>query len=1315
MSRLPLRDLIISKTRPQTTLSLVPAFQQQAREMVETYIFTDTIRAHFEEILESVARGHGQGFWVQAEYGAGKTHFLVVLSALLSNLDGELWDLVNDDAIRSYRRRLGDFRLFPVVVSLRGEGGADPFLGRALLDVLLEEGFQRALKYADLEDQVQVTAAEDLLVWLQSKASQAIRKEAEDFVRRRTGRTLDAYRDDEGIDALGSLIAEYCATAGIRPEIVSSVKGRLAHIYQQLTRTDGPGYDGLLVVIDEYEGWQKSHNTEEELSADAELLETLGYLLPRDLGYRVFTVVASQSSVPAKLRGEQEGDRFINIPLLAQENERDYDVIVSRRVRALNEDRMPEINEHYDYYTQHFAFAQDLNMEEFYDIFPFQPRCFEVVRRITARDLPTTRSGLFVFWEVVNQPELLDRTMLIRVSDLLTSRHLVEDCLTTTVYKDAYQAYKAACESLELFGLEPDDLSLARDVLSTLFLWHLAFLEAPRRMSLQDLAQATLTTDDFMRAEDNVAYVLSQVRALPQIDFDNESAQFVPAGGEGPSVVTIFNKEKQRAARDRYRLQSAWTDSLFFTPRDTGGAPGLFHEFSVDERATHRVQSRHLEYPGEVIVTTGWRLDYGMSLPKEDVHFRLVILTPVAAQSVRPTDLQDSRIAVIVPGEMTDEARDAAAAYLAWNSMREAYQNKTGREAEEVRSWLDTQRRGILDALVATHLKLYQAGRVITRDDLAINARDAFGRGGGNEARIAYIVEQLLTAAYPQLPIDPDQLRGTLTPAEAGKVFAGYFDKNPRSASMAAVRNYGIALGLSHPDQPTRFAPQSPRVFELIETMLDERGGAELPVWQLYDKLSTAPYGLPYVLIQLYLLAFVRRGAPRVDLLLKTRHNLRTRDRQPLNRDRLTASTVVDLEWKPGLESSFDALVPAVGPTWNDALGYAREIADDLRATTDQAEIEAQNVRLRGALESLKDDVVSQRRSLEVLTGTLAASLPDEATQALDRLEELTADLPTDHSAFYERAEEVFGASPDALRADMQTFIRLRPLAAGAAEIGAVKRYLDDVALRSTDRELSADRMTLLAQLRLETLVESPETWDRLREDFSRFRARYQNAYQKHHRDYYAALARLRDELVDVPRRLEALGLLNRIEGLGAPLGDDLTGRYEALRSRLQPCPVTKVTAVSVEHNPTCDQCPRPLRLTDAPPEDDVQAFLRDLTRALDDKRRQLASEAISRVLAQGDRDDMATFLNAVRAADLAALVDVMSPDLADFIERLLADEAILTTDTDVLAQLARRFPSLEESEIDEVVAELRRLLQEAFAQVQAAHPDKKTVRLNLR
>jgi hypothetical protein len=1314
MKRLPIQELITQKPRPILTPSLGPAFQSQAQEMVASYIFTETIHGYFEEILDMIARGRGQAFWLQAEYGAGKTHFLVTLAALLAGGDDAIWQAVQDDQIRLAQSRLGATRLFPVILSLRGEGAGDPHLGRSLLDVLLEEGFQRALEIAHLEERIRITSAEDILDWFDHKASPAIRADAEAFIRQRSGQSLAAYRDQEGIEAATKLLRDYFNAVGIRPDIAVGVKARLGHIYRQLTDPAGANYSGVLVVIDEYEGWAKGHNTPEELSRDAELLETLGFLLPHDLGYQLYTVVASQSAAPAKLQGSQAGDRFINIPLLAQANVRDYDVIISRRARSLNEDHSPEINDHYRYYSQHFAFGQGFTEAEFRDIFPFQPRCFEAIRRITARDLPTARSGLLVFWEVINQAELLQETRLIRLADMIRSPHLVEDCLSKTIYKEAHNAYQTALEALTVADIEPEDLPLANDILTTLYLWYLAFMEQPHRMSLKELAEATLTTDDMLRAEDTVAYVLHAMQALRQVEFDNQTALFVPSGGQGSSILTTFNEHKRRALRDRYKLQSAWSASLFFTPRDTGGAAGLFHNFSLDSSQTQRVECRQLEYSGEVIVASAPRLDYGLPLPRQDTHFRLVILTAEAIQSIKPEDLQDPRIAIALPGEMSDEAREAAAAYVAWQSMADEYQPQSGSYADEIRSWLDGRRHSIYNDLTATHLKLYQAGHILTRANLGISARDAFGQGGGNERRIAYIVERLLGRAYPNLPLQTDQLRRPLNPAEIGKIFDGYFNKAARTADKMATRNYGVALGLSHRDKPEHFAPhpQGVTVFKLIESMLAERQGSDLPVWQLYDRLSDPPYGLPYALIQLFLLAFVRYGNPRVDLLLKTNHNLRNRDRQLLARDRLTAGSVADLDWKAGLETSFDALIPSQGPHWNDVLPYAREFQEELKASTDQAEIETQFQRLAQTLEKLQANVTTQKRSLESLAGSLNADLPPAKSAALDRLRQLLAEKPASFGDFYEQAEATFG-SPEALRDTMQTFIHLQELNAIAAEISAAKYYLDEVALRKTDQNLVADRMAILAQLRLDDLIDHPESWPRLRNTFEEFKARYRNEYQKHHRDYHAAITRLHDSLAETPHRLEALALLNGISGLGPAIGADLGQRYQALGRSLALCPITEVAQVNVEHRPVCAECS--LRLSDQPPEPEVKAFLRDLDEALKRKTRQLAAEAVSRVLARGGNDDLVTFLEAVQASDLAALVDVMSPDLAALIEQLLAAEAMLATQTDVLSQLAHQYPSLEEKDIELVVETFRQLLKQAFAEAQEANPDKKAIRLMLR
>ncbi len=1173
---LPIHELITAKPRPALTPSLVPSLQGHAAEMVETYIFTDTIRGYFEQICDTIARGQGQGFWVEAEYGAGKTHFLVTLAALLSASDDQIRQSVRDDVIRVALRRLKNSRLFPVVLSLRGEGSGDTTTERSLFEVLLEDGFQSAIETAGLDHQVQVTAAEDVIAWLDEKATQAVRDDIAAFVRQRSNRSITDYHRDEGINTLAALLREYFKHASFQPNIAIAVKDRLAHIYRQITDLRGPAYTGVLIVIDEYEGWEKSHNTDRELSRDADLLETLSFVLTRDLGLQVYTIVASQSAVPTKLRGSQQGDRFIRLPLLAGRNERDYDVIISRRARGLNEERLPEINQIFRYYQDHFAFARDLDQPTFHDIFPFQPRCFEAIRRITARDLPTARSGLMVFWQTVNDAALLKQSTLIRLADMLRSEHLERDCLAQPVYKDARQAYGNAFEVLpELEGLEEEDLPLARDVLTTLYLWYLAFLEQPRRVSLRDLAEATLTTDGVLRADDSVRYVLNAMQALPQIEFKGDEAGFVPAGA-GYDPRTVFNEYKRRAQRDPYRLISTWSNSLFWTPRETGGIKGIFSDLARDTSVPRRVQSRSLEYTGEVLVSGGWRLDHGTALPKNDIHFRLIILTPENTVNVKASDLYDPRIAVVQPGEMTEDAREAAAACLAWQTLRDEVSNQTGREAEETRSWLDSQKQRFFNDLYATQLKLYQAGKIVTCDNLGINMRDAFGLGGGTDRQIEFVVDLLLRSVYSALPLDTDQFRSVLTATEAGKVFEGYFNPQSRTAGTTATRSYGVGLGLSHKDAPDRFAPQNPQTFELIEGLFAERGGNDLPIWQIYDRLSSSPYGLPYVVIQLYLLAFVRYRNPRVDITLKNRSALRQRGNQPFARDRLTVSSVIDLDWKPRLEEKFDLLVRSSGPTWDETLAYARIIVDDLRSTSDQVDIEAQSRRLIAELKRLNEDISTLRRALNVLTVTLNAALPQQATTAIQKLAQLTEHAPETFADFYELAESIFASSHEAMRDNMQTMARLRTLADDAAEIGQVRRYLNDVALRPDDERLAADRATLLGQMTLDALAEAPELWRRLRNDFEQFRQRYRNEYQKHHRDYYAAMSSLRGSLAEVPRRLNALALINQVESIGAPVGIDLARHYQTIDQRLKPCSVREVAQVNVDlrcPNPTHGRC----------------------------------------------------------------------------------------------------------------------------------------------
>ncbi len=120
-----IEELIVVKDIGETTLSLLREIKFRPQETVKDYIFTDSIKENFERILDNVISTRGGGFWVQAEYGAGKTHFIATLSCLLMNGSDELWDLVQDSEIRNYRFKMAQMKLFPVLINLKGEGSIE--------------------------------------------------------------------------------------------------------------------------------------------------------------------------------------------------------------------------------------------------------------------------------------------------------------------------------------------------------------------------------------------------------------------------------------------------------------------------------------------------------------------------------------------------------------------------------------------------------------------------------------------------------------------------------------------------------------------------------------------------------------------------------------------------------------------------------------------------------------------------------------------------------------------------------------------------------------------------------------------------------------------------------------------------------------------------------------------------------------------------------------------------------------------------------------------------------------------------------------
>ena len=109
--------------------------------------FLDPVRNYMHRILECVASGTGQGFWVQAEFGVGKSHLMAATSVIAVGLK-PAWDKVaeREDAEgkagpgarldNQWRAKIENKRIFPIVFSLEGVGGGQQ---KRLEDFILEE------------------------------------------------------------------------------------------------------------------------------------------------------------------------------------------------------------------------------------------------------------------------------------------------------------------------------------------------------------------------------------------------------------------------------------------------------------------------------------------------------------------------------------------------------------------------------------------------------------------------------------------------------------------------------------------------------------------------------------------------------------------------------------------------------------------------------------------------------------------------------------------------------------------------------------------------------------------------------------------------------------------------------------------------------------------------------------------------------------------------------------------------------------------------------------------------------------------------
>lgn len=944
----PLKEIVSPKAeRPHLVANVEDAIAHPVRTLKD-YLFTSGIRGHFERVFRDVKEGRGGGYWVQAEYGGGKTHFLASLLSLLSDAPDEVeaavWSAVGDSDMKQlWEKSIRERKLLGAHMSLMGTTSV---VGRqeSLLS-LIDDAVVAALGKNGIADPGISASGEALRAY--DQLALGIRAEVDRAFLSAQGVPVADHRREFGDDAKTAHALVLAAEA----VSVDLLKNRQVqdHARHVLTRLRASGFDGLLLVIDEYLS-RESALDDAQKNEDAAILETLGFKLGRELGLPFYVVIASQGPLPAKLK-----ERFDPLTLLSQDNE--YSEIVCKRVM----DYLPGADEqsllYHKHFTRSFSFLRRVTEQDTRAIFPFQPAVFRFLRDLVSSpkvtNIPSARFAIGSTYDALVHNETLAQSRFVTTADLM--RGSLEKSLSEPIeLKDAANALRQAREFVDNSDWQHAALpAFAHRVLDHLYLY--SFIHETGQ-TLEQLVEGTLIEDPsgMLPANAMVKAVLQGLRQCEQITAKGDTWSFAARVSEGEQFETVLQREKKTVKPDDSRIQARWIDLLTATITQAGGqAPYLS---PIVQGLAVETEHCGVVYPGRSVWAARNLQSHTETLKRLTQPDRVRVVFVPTPLSDKPR-IDDPAIAVVSPGTLPTVAVDELRTLLACEQILEDYTGRSEVGAEKIKEEAGRRSRELTRGIVQRQKGVYQDGEIFTKDDLPLASKQLL-RDQAVKNGVELIASQLVKHVYPKAAevLKGRPSRGAMKAADAQKVFDALFGGATGAQAKGAAEAFAPLLGLSTPADPLRPAMIPGGGVDAVQRILAEGGGAT-EMADVYDRFCEQPYGLPKGAIDLLVFGCVALGKPfaievqaGAGLSFEPRPEFRTRGFVRT----LRASQLPQTAWpKDGLVGA--TLVQSRETSWNDFAPIARAVdSERFSMTTDAKEIDQQQRVFVDKLEDLK-------------------------------------------------------------------------------------------------------------------------------------------------------------------------------------------------------------------------------------------------------------------------------------------------------------------------------------------------------------------------
>lgn len=557
----------------------------------------DPVRPFLNDIFRNMAAPHkpdrrdnpvGQGYWIQAEFGSGKSHLLCLVAAL-SLGEKEAWDEIKEKEQKSGRGKReslyrfweeglaskssnGKKGVFVIVKTLVGTGGGTVGLadkGQRLSEYILEAA----------KEQIQIELGKNLSLYptelladrFISADSDRYRNDLRKFLRDPKFFDEDEFQDvDEFIqDIQQNKSPEYKRSCGnklwrfyteylrVQPRIAAETEDILKHMVDVIL---AEGYSGVLLVLDEVSLFMKDRD-ENQRTDDEKTLVVLSNRLSRTHNLPVWTVCAAQQAIESKMGVKNiiADDRLKLVKLLEQD--KDYYDIVLARVREIKDPGA--IKNYYLHYKRGFTWPSAIGESEFSHFFPFHKPAIEVLRAITY-ELTTTRSAIHFMHMTLKHQIKSKGNELVRLWELFDEAVSYEEdpsgvhaglVAIKTRRENEYRAYEVCKRQVD--GLTKGSLKVHRDkalkAIQTLFLYYIARTRQ-NGLTPEEIANSVLIErDPEANPDENIQHYETLAENLKK-----ELRQIVQSFDEDgrakyrfePVVTGVDPREEFRKARD---------------------------------------------------------------------------------------------------------------------------------------------------------------------------------------------------------------------------------------------------------------------------------------------------------------------------------------------------------------------------------------------------------------------------------------------------------------------------------------------------------------------------------------------------------------------------------------------------------------------------------------------------------------------------------------------------------------------------------------------------------------------------------------------